>query len=137
MPRAIPGDKILFLLREQHRGTPYADASRLFQAGFPRLTAQSRQTYRRIEKKVEQHFVLTDRRSSNPELAGRSRILSQYSARICHEGPKSLNPAPCSCLGYRSWNIDEYSEERLEAVALQVYSSPRPQAPRSSCPCEV
>ena len=40
--------------------------------------------------------------------------------RICHGGPKSLNPAPCSCLGYRSLNIDEDYEEGLEAVALQV-----------------
>ena len=66
MPRAIPGDQTLFLLRERHRGTPYADASRLFQARFPGFTVPARQTYRKIEKKVEQHFVLTDRRSSNP-----------------------------------------------------------------------
>ena len=64
MPRAIPGDQTLFLLRERHRGTPYADASRLFQARFPGFTVPFRQTYRRIEKKVEQHFVLADRRSS-------------------------------------------------------------------------
>ena len=60
MPRAIPGDQTLFLLRERHRGTPYAYAR------FPGFTVPSLQTYRRIEKKVEQHFVLTNRRSSNP-----------------------------------------------------------------------
>ena len=64
MPRAIPGDQTLFLLRERHRGTPYA--------GF---TVPSCQTYRRIEKKVEQHFVLTDRISSNPGRPVTSRTL--------------------------------------------------------------